>query len=389
MSLFSLSPIPNVRCKEAHVVSCLTELAVKIGPGNKLPTMSELCARLNVARATLDRALATVEANGIILRKRGSGIYVTSRVAQKTIGMVFYRHFLSDFAPIMDRTFFAACRTRALSHQQRTVLYVYESEAAMDVAGIPGRETLLADLQAGIVHGLIVSGFSRFEKPEADFIRVPAVTVMPGGAKPRDDAKHEIQAVVIQNFASLIQQGVKALALQGCRRIALISHFSFLRPEGFDTDLRAFRSALKSAGLIHRPQWEWWDRRQLPDYSDLTHDEIGYAAFKELMQLDRRNDQGPARHIPDGVVITDDNVARGAMVAARRAPIRIGVDVRVATHSNARSPVLRNDEDLITRMEFDPAQEVEHLFAILDAPSNGIPPAPRRVVLNPRLVLPS
>jgi DNA-binding LacI/PurR family transcriptional regulator len=387
MSRLSLSPIPNVRRKESQIITSLTELAAKVGPGNKLPTMSELCAGLNVARATLDRALAAVEANGILLRRRGSGIYVTRRVAQKSIGVVFYRHFLSSFAPVMDRTFLAACRARALSHQQRTVLYVYESEGKMDIAGIPGRETLLADIQAGNVHALIASGFSRFENPEADLLSIPVATIMPGGNKPAEDAQHGIPEVVIQNFSSLIQQGVQSLVRQGCRRIALISHFSFLRPEGFQTDLKAYRSALKTCNLPHRSEWEWWDRRQLADYSELTHDEIGYAAFNELM---RRYTGGavPGDVVPDGMVITDDNVTRGALVAARRAGIRIGADVRIASHSNTNSSVLRNNDDVITRMEFDPAQEAEGIFEILDARLTGSEHPPRRIVLSPRLLEP-
>lgn len=72
------------------------ELELKIASGayasgTRLPTEIELCKQFNAARATVARALRTLEDSGLIIRRRGSGTFVKSLDAKsktKKIGLL-------------------------------------------------------------------------------------------------------------------------------------------------------------------------------------------------------------------------------------------------------------------------------------------------------------
>lgn len=55
----------------------LSEKISSLPSGAKLPTFQNLKAELNISQSTLDRALNSLEEKGVILKKRGSGIYVS------------------------------------------------------------------------------------------------------------------------------------------------------------------------------------------------------------------------------------------------------------------------------------------------------------------------
>ncbi|GAB3129013.1 hypothetical protein GCM10027160_54980 [Streptomyces calidiresistens] len=54
-------------------------LTKKIGPGEQLPSQTELTKRYRVSRATVQRALRDLQDEGLIVSRQGSGAYVRSR----------------------------------------------------------------------------------------------------------------------------------------------------------------------------------------------------------------------------------------------------------------------------------------------------------------------
>ena len=94
-----LQPI-QARRKLGMVSELLTQLATRIGPGGKLPTTRELCRLLRVSTKTLDASLQKLAIQGVIDRKRGSGLYVSGRINQRTIGLLLSRFaFLPNGSP--------------------------------------------------------------------------------------------------------------------------------------------------------------------------------------------------------------------------------------------------------------------------------------------------
>lgn len=51
----------------------------KLGPGEKIPSQKELTEAYGFARATIQRALRELEDEGLIVSRKGSGVYVRNR----------------------------------------------------------------------------------------------------------------------------------------------------------------------------------------------------------------------------------------------------------------------------------------------------------------------
>ena len=67
-------------------------------PGEKLPTGAKLCARFQVARMTVGRAIDQLEQDGLIRRRQGSGTYV-----QRVDSLHGTKSKLTFFAPFVER----------------------------------------------------------------------------------------------------------------------------------------------------------------------------------------------------------------------------------------------------------------------------------------------
>jgi hypothetical protein len=74
----------------------------------------------------------------------------------------------------------------------------------------------------------------------------------------------------------------------------------------------------------------------------------------------------PRSQWPDGVVITDDSMTRGALLALQRMGVALNRDIKIATYSNRGSAVLHGYEKDLTRIEFDAQELTEALFTMLE-----------------------
>ena len=71
--------------KTESVRERLLQLAREIGPGGALPPARTLRERLDTSNATLSAALDELAARGQVLRKPGSGIYVSPALDQRRL----------------------------------------------------------------------------------------------------------------------------------------------------------------------------------------------------------------------------------------------------------------------------------------------------------------
>ena len=77
---------------------------------------------------------------------------------------------------------------------------------------------------------------------------------------------------------------------------------------------------------------------------------------------------------PDGIVVADDTMMQGGLLAMSRMGIRPGRDVLIASHANKGTSAFLGDEENIIRLEYDPAEVVEHLFEVLETLMDGKTP---------------
>ena len=360
--------------KTQDVCNRLNERARLLGPAAKLPTIVELRDEFGVSITTLHNALNELEAQDIIYRRHGSGIYVSPRVSHQTVCVICGPHYFTtpDSSPfwthLLDRT-----RQRAESNRELLCLHFATAPSGNRV---PLQEPLARQIQDGRIHGII--GLD-LPVPAAQWIasrEVPLVTF--AGASPY---------TVGIDTPRLIQQGVVELAEQGCRRIGLWmpdARYATHDDERINTECvtGAFQSALTERSLSFYPT----------AVRGAAH-AIGAEAFPPTGPS--RQQQGYAAATtyfgahtplqPDGIVITDDLMTQGALLYMQQAGIRLGRDVRIASRANRGSSVLQHQDHAVTLLEIDPHMIVQALFRQLDELMAGGKPAQQYLAIQPQV----
>ena len=90
-----LKPVQSRRKADA-AQSALRELALSLGANAKLPTVREICKAMKISAVTAEVVLSGLEEQGVLTRRQCSGIFVSPRLYQKSVGLVFGRQ---AFAP--------------------------------------------------------------------------------------------------------------------------------------------------------------------------------------------------------------------------------------------------------------------------------------------------
>jgi len=359
MSGVTLHPVTGRR--KAHAAATtIRELASSMGPGWKLPTVVEMCKSLNVAFGTLDAALTRLERQGLIERKRGSGIYVSDRIHQKTIGVVFGGDIFSEgFSPFWSLMLLAV-RQQAGDHR-------FTPRAFLDVAegrdGLGGHAQLMEDLESRRLHGLLLFAPLPGQAATLRSYGVPLVVLC--GEDPQDPT-------VTMDMLAVHPLAARELAARGCRRVALMAHHALPHRPALEGELA--RAGAPDAEVV---DWSY----------DTWAGIIPGAGTRERLAHELARRMIAERHaapLPDGVLSLDDTMARGLVIAMQQAGLRPGRDVHVASVVHTGSPVL----DLFARelipIEYDPARIVRAMLTMLGELTAG-----RTLRENPVLIGPS
>lgn len=346
--------------KPLALADILSRTALRLGAGSRLPGVRELCARHNVARETLSDALALLEARGVITRRQGSGIFVAPTAGLRTIGLVFGSNvFDCSVAPVY-RMLLERCAAKAADGHNLFRFYFDMPTAGSPRSPFSAHAELLNDVRCGKLSGLIFTydGTKR-QRQWRRSLGVPLVSYIPTG---RTDG------IVGIDYGAIVRQGVKALAAGGRRRIALVSVLGYLRDEGFDEDLAAYRTALHDAGCEWERVWE-----HLPDGS--TPRTEATAKLWEAQGREAVAALFSASPRPDGLVVTDDMSCRGVLAGLEARGLKPGRALGIATHYTQGSDSLNGNLPGLVRLEIEPVAIIDALFKNLEFQMDGDGPA--------------
>ena len=90
----------------------------------------------------------------------------------------------------------------------------------------------------------------------------------------------------------------------------------------------------------------------------------------------------------DGVIITDDVMTQGALIALQKLNVPVGHGkgkLNIVSHSNAGSTTLMGREEVLTLVETDPRDVVQAMFDQLEIVMAGQKPAQTRIKVRARL----
>ena len=372
MTTATISPKRH-QSKTQLVYSQLASLAAELGPNGKFPTVVELRTKLGVSLTTLDGALRELEKRGVIYRMQGIGVFVAPE-RQKTIGLV-YAVRQTYGSPFWDMLV-DEMRQRAEVGQERFRIYMTHPMPGKE---IPLSDDLIDDVGQGHLDGVI-------------FV---------GDQNPQGVVWLESQKVPIVNFANtighyrvtipreaMVAMGARELSRRGCRRIGLWvpfgSGFRYSHRHHQSDAVDIFQASLESEDLPFREEWVWrlGDVLHKPQEAG-SYQEQGHRAVQEVYA-------GKAlEEVPDGIVILNDLMTRGALVAFNELGVQVGEDVAIATQTNKNSTILMGYESVLTRMEVDPGAVARAMFQVLETLMNGEVPIQNPHAIEPIILPPA
>jgi DNA-binding LacI/PurR family transcriptional regulator len=271
-------------------------------PGDRIDSESRLAGRLGVSATVLREALSTLEREGLIERRQGSGTYVSDTRLRKHAAILIELD-ISDPAT----SWFHFCVVQRLREffaesGVRSRLYVGHVRKGEQPKGLTCAE-FLEDLEADrilCVAAVATIGFRAF-LDELARRGIPVVGGVP-------QFPHGVEV----DHGGMVAQAVRIAAQAGRRRIACMESSRFLYPE--------FAEALASLGLPDEPRWQ---RSFVPGY------ETG-AAYEAFLSMWNASDDRK----PDALVIADDSLFAECATAIVEAGIRVPDDLLVITQAN-------------------------------------------------------
>ncbi len=354
---------PKRREKALQIERAVLDLAAARGPGVKLPTLQELCDQFDVASGTLDRILRQIEERGVLRRKHGSGIYVTDRIRQKTVAVVFGGDIFSSGHSPFWHLLLQAVRKQAGDRPDRLFQAYLDISTARD--GLGGHEQLAGDLASRTLDGLLLFTPDETNDEAGRLYATGVPLVVFGGRAPGWRVTHD--------SAPLIRLAARELAARGCRRIGLLGLDVLPHRPLLEAELRAAGADAQLADW----SFETWSSRVS---GAVTRERLGFELAQRMVAAP---DGLP---LPDGLVSMDDTLTRGAIAALLLAGLMPGRDVHIATGANKGSPVLDPYADDLIRIEYDPAENVRAALEMLDTLMDGGTPPANPVLIEPKLV---
>lgn len=365
------SPVGS-RTRAHEVRQRLEALIGRMDATTKLPTAAQLCQSLGISTATLNKVLKELERDGWIERRHGVGIFIAHRheKAGRRVLLLCDPSFFasSNHSPFWEMLL-EGLRERAAVDGDA---FEYHFARPDELSGLD--ESLIARLNEGRVDGVLGIGLN---EKIACFLeeRVPYVTF----------AGWSNHMVGI-DWKVATRLAVQALSEKGCRRIGAWLSLPVGRPYELRTvhmrERVAFRGALHRSDLpFDASLWRNCSDLVAQRNSAFSSQEQGYALAHAIWH----EKEGK----PDGVLIFDDMMARGALTALTALGVRPGEDVQVATLSNRNSDVLLGYEKCVIRVEAAPSELVDLMFDQLNALMQGQKVPRVSVNIKPKLCVTS
>ncbi|GCE29681.1 hypothetical protein KDA_51650 [Dictyobacter alpinus] len=367
--------LPQKDTKLDVLCNKLRELATELGPDAQLPNVRTLCRQLGTTRVTLSEAMHVLEEQNVLYSIERKGTFVSPKIHHTFIHIIFDNSFINN-TPVtlfwnILWNYFAKEAQRRAEIKQETCTFQLLFPAPNQANSLPDETMQL--LRSKHFDGLLVVGLNIYSEDWIKHQPLPSVVFAGAG-----------NYMVTLDNQTLVHLGVESLIQQGCKKIGFwFPLHDYLTPTAMEEspDYQAFCQELSEHQL---PVYRELIRR--PASSVLHGDnkllnnnqERGYTLAKEIFSPQNQDR-------PDGLLIAEDMLTSGALIALQEAGLRVGKDIKIATHSNADSPLLFGHGKNMTIIEFDPMEIVQTMFATLDILMAGQQPPQARILVPPHV----
>jgi len=278
------------------------------GPGDKLPTRGELLKRFRVSSLTVQRAMDQLTEDGFIDAQGARGTFVAERPPhQYRIGLAFapQRHD-PRWSNLWSALLAAADRVEG------SAAFRFETYLGMDPhLDTEGSWRLERDIDRRALAGVIVDHWSLPVLRPLGLPRkgIPTVCVM----EQKGPAKIPYLSLDVDAFYG---KALARLKQAGCRRVATIA----LGNDEVWKHLPVIERLYRRHGLEYRPEW-------VQGVPIMPAFDWGEHTARLLVN-------GNGTGSPDGLIVSDDNLAGPVAAGLRAARIRVPADLRVVSLGN-------------------------------------------------------
>lgn len=263
-----------------------------------MPSVRDLCSSLSISLATLSTALRALEAKGMVIRRHGSGIYVTERVAIAHVAIVASAtQFLAGGSPVWGLLVGELLKGFRAKGFETSFYLAQPADDSAKTLSLPP-EFLLA-VEQGRVDGVAVIGLDDGAVSKIlSYGLQPVSFAGPGAVNCRID----VVGLAGELAEAFIREGNKTAMVVGCHH---------------ENMWEAIKVEIESAGLEVMPGDEGiWADQGLTQRMSTPYMHVGQefaARFEALVE------SGKA---PDVLYIMDDIFAHGFLMLWSNSPLR-------------------------------------------------------------------
>ncbi len=320
----------------------------RLCPGQQLPKRSDIKKTFDISNDTVQWAFDRLIQDGFVVARRGRGSFVAEAPPHTCqYGITFYSNPSDSF---YWRRFDAALLHEASLFEHNTsdrVNAYYNLGHHLDPGDLEGFRNDIAEHRlAGVIYA---SEFSNGEELlQASQPHTPGVHIsMPGGDR-------RLPTVYV-DYASFLQRALQYLADRGRRRVAVLTATGSFWPE----HRREAERLVEDFGMTMHPYWQ------------VQVSPAGAEGAHGCMHLLMHEGQ---EEVPDGLIVTDDNLTGHALAGLMAAGVRISHDLDLVTHWNF--PLSGTNGLPICRLGFDTHTILQTCIELLRQQRDGNPPEP-------------
>jgi DNA-binding LacI/PurR family transcriptional regulator len=345
----------------------LRALALEKGPGAQLPTVRVLCEELATTRVTLREALMLLEAEHVIYTKQRQGIFVSPRIYHKSIHiLVSSQSFAAPASPFWSMLWVQLEQEALQRSTFKDEICTFHLVKQTDDPEYSVPASVEAMLQSERADGVLAVGIQTGRAGLLNRGSIPCVTFAGGG-----------EWTISLDSDEFGRLATETLIHQNCKKMGWWAYNVASHPLEKMDDVHMFRQLLQEHKKTLYPELIRVPHTP-PSQTALSLQEQGYLLAREVFE-------GPVSTQPDGLVISNDMMTDGALVAFEELGIRPGRDIKLVTHANAGSPILFGRTKNMTVIEYDPALLAQAMFSMLDILMAGQQPVESNINIRPRL----
>ncbi len=302
-------------------------------PGERIPTRRQLCQEYGASPITIQNIIDQFEADGFLRTERPAGTYVVKNPPNTVnVAMVFPQ---SKESSLLWKALSVAAEKK---RDDGLKIFQFSNIKINGWTDSPEQVSLVDNVKRKKIMGIFFTSppFLVDRTPILKETGIPRCALMD-----RPDLYPEISKFSIDGM-SFQDRSLEYLKGKGKKKIAVIGHPWIFHPS------RKWIEKIREYGMTSGPQW----LQGMSIYETSPGENLARIMF-----------YGAGNEIPDGLIITDDNLVESVTMGIAKSGVKVPSDLEVVAHCNFPCPP--SSSVPVVRLGFDASKILETALSML------------------------